>query len=217
MLLILSLVNLAGCDVRSDSTQSEARENPDTLAKSEGMDSTQRYGVISNDSSTEKISPNIVESKESYERFLFESRLPFEIRDVLNKLDNKYAFYFGLNPFYLRGDFNGDGFFDIAILITELSSGKRGILIYHGEVDKIYILGAGNPLEREQDSPENVIEEFSWLNVWFVFGKKDVDQGVTEDHTITLIGEAIHAEKAEAAAGLIYWNGKGYLFYQQGD
>jgi hypothetical protein len=35
-----------------------------------------------------------------------------------------------LNPFYLRGDFDGDGLADYAVLVTRRSDGKKGIAVW---------------------------------------------------------------------------------------
>jgi hypothetical protein len=47
------------------------------------------------------------------------------------KLDGQSDFAFALNPFYLRGDFNGDGKPDVAILVKNKTPGKLGIAICH--------------------------------------------------------------------------------------
>jgi len=48
--------------------------------------------------------------------------------------------------FCLRGDFNGDGKADIAVLVKQRSTGKLGIAIVNGATDKVVILGAGNAI-----------------------------------------------------------------------
>ena len=217
ILLAIAAIGLVKCDSKSGSGQLENKALTDSANGVVISDGSAQLAVA--DDSTQRMPPPQGPSeKELYERFLFESKVPLEVRDVLSKLDNKYQFYFRMNPFYLRGDFNGDGYFDVAILITERSSGKRGMLIYHSKLDEAHVLGAGNRFERKEDPPDPAaFDDFDWLNIWFVYGKREVEQGVTEEETIELTGEAIYAEKAEAAGGLIYWDGKGYYFYQQGD
>src|SRR5213076_1417862 len=58
-------------------------------------------------------------------------------------LGNKYEVAFHMNPFFLSGDFNGDGKTDVAVLVKQRSTGKLGIAIIHGATDKVQILGAG--------------------------------------------------------------------------
>ncbi len=55
------------------------------------------------------------------------------------------------------------------------------------------------------------------MDVWSVYPKGPVSQSVGETTIPTLVGEALHVEKSASASGIIYWNGKKYLWYQQGD
>jgi hypothetical protein len=52
-----------------------------------------------------------------------------------------------INPFYLQGDFNGDGRSDTAIFVREKSSRKAGLLIVHGGVNERFVVAAGSPFE----------------------------------------------------------------------
>src|SRR5690242_9128265 len=47
-------------------------------------------------------------------------------------LAKDYYLSFQLKPSYMRGDFNGDGKIDVAVLVTQRSTGKFGIAIVHG-------------------------------------------------------------------------------------
>jgi len=57
-------------------------------------------------------------------------------------LDGQYDFAFTLNPFHLRGDFNGEGRPDVAIVVKNKESGKLGIAIYHGGKNEIFVVVA---------------------------------------------------------------------------
>src|SRR5256884_3274335 len=74
--------------------------------------------------------------------------IPEEIdRAITNGLLAKdYELSFRVNPFYLRGDFIGDGKADIAILVKQRSTGKLGIAIINGATDKVTVVGAGNAI-----------------------------------------------------------------------
>jgi hypothetical protein len=67
---------------------------------------------------------------------------PHDIPEVIKRaittssLAGNYDLFFRLNPFYLRGDFNGDGKIDVAALVKQRSTGKLGIAILHGEAEK---------------------------------------------------------------------------------
>jgi hypothetical protein len=124
-----------------------------------------------------------------------------------------YAIDGRMNPFYLRGDFDGDGKADYAIWIKVKAGGATGIAIWLSSKHKITILGAGIPF-RFSGSTESTFEN---LNVWEVFGKRPVERGVEADPPPLLIGEAILVGRSESGSGLIYWTGKSFKWYQQGD
>jgi hypothetical protein len=121
-----------------------------------------------------------------------------------------YDLCFRMNPFYLRGDFNGDGEIDTAVLVKQHSTGKVGIAIVHGAADKVTILGAGVGIGNGGD-------DFEWMDSWQAYSKDRVGRGAGETSIPHLRGDALLVGKSESASALIYWNGKGYVWYQQGD
>ena len=125
-------------------------------------------------------------------------------------LAKNYDLSFRMNPFYLRGDFNGDGKIDVAVLVKQRSTGKLGIAIVHGMTSKVSILGAGVGIGNGGD-------DFKWMDSWQVYSKDRVGRGAGETSISHLRGEALLVGKSEAASALIYWNGKRYVWYQQGD
>src|SRR5689334_15463829 len=48
-----------------------------------------------------------------------------------------------LNPFYLRGDFDGDGKPDYAVLVVNKKSRKHGIVVVRSSATAPAVLGAG--------------------------------------------------------------------------
>ncbi|MFC1540028.1 hypothetical protein ACFL41_00900 [Gemmatimonadota bacterium] len=44
------------------------------------------------------------------------------------------------NPSWLRGDFNGDGEFDVAILVRDLSNREKGLVIIHSTLDTLHAI-----------------------------------------------------------------------------
>jgi hypothetical protein len=139
--------------------------------------------------------------------------IPPEVSEAFRKsgLDSTYAFTFNVNPFYLRGDFDGDKATDYAVLVKRKSNGKVGIAIIHGHGLRVAICGAGSLLG-------NGGNDFKWLDAWHVYKKGPTHQGATtEDPPPVLKGDALFVEKSEAASALIYWTGKKYKWYQQGD
>jgi hypothetical protein len=143
--------------------------------------------------------------------FLTAASLAPEIRAVFEKqLLKRYQISTHINPFYLHGDFDGDGQTDTALLIKDRSSGKIGIAILHGKAHRIAVVGAGRPLDTAGD-------DFSWMDAWYVFQRGPVRRGADEKAPPKLRGDALMVSKSESASALVYWNGKSYAWYQQGD
>lgn len=121
-----------------------------------------------------------------------------------------YALSTYLNPYYLQGDFNGDGRSDFAVLAQDKASGKRGILIVHVDAGEYFVIGAGNPIGNGGD-------DFRWMDAWQVYPRGEAGQGADSARSPRLIGDALLTIKTESASGLIYWTGSRYEWYQQGD
>ena len=129
-------------------------------------------------------------------------------RAIANEsLAKKYELSYRMNPFYLRGDFDGDSKIDAAALVKERSTGKLGIAIVHGSTGKVTILGAGTAIGNGGD-------DFEWMDSWRIHAR---DHATSETHSPKLRGDALLVSKSEAASALIYWNGKRYVWSQQGD
>ncbi len=138
-----------------------------------------------------------------------------DIPEVINRavtnglLPKEYELSFRVNPFYLRGDFIGDGKADIAVLVKQRSTGKFGIAIINGATDKVTVVGAGNAIGNGGD-------DFEWMDTWQVYSKGRAIHEA-EGSVPHLRGDALLVGKSEAASALIYWNGKRYVWFQQGD
>lgn len=126
------------------------------------------------------------------------------------QLEADYDFSFRINPCYLRGDFNGDGRLDLAVLIRQRSSDKGGIAIVHGGSDRVFVLAAGNAMRGNWDDMRS-------LDVWGVYRRGTVSGGVGGGEPPVLKGEAILMGKSEASSLLVFWTGTAYDWYSQGD
>ena len=156
--------------------------------------------------------------KES-ERGLSQASQPVaQIRDIpevvkraiaTGSLAREYELSSRVNPSYLRGDLNGDGKTDIAVLVKQLSTGKLGIAIINAATDKVTVVGAGSTIGNGGD-------DFEWMDSWQVYSKDRAAQE-TERSVPHLRGDALLVGKTEAASALIYWDGKRYVWLQQGD
>ena len=140
------------------------------------------------------------------------TNMPDAVKKTLTNglLGKRYAPSSRMNPSYLEGDFDGDGKMDTAVLIKENSTGKVGIAIVNGTTGKVTILGAGIGIGNGGD-------DFEWMDSWQVYSKARGIHTAGEVNVPHLHGDALLVEKSEAASALIYWNGKRYVWSQQGD
>jgi hypothetical protein len=140
------------------------------------------------------------------------SEVPDAVKKALTNgsVAKKYDVSYRIKSFYLEGDFNGDGNADVAFLVTERSTGKVGIAIVHSATGKVTVLGAGTAIGNGGD-------DFEWMDSWKVYSKTRAANAPGENSVPPLRGDALLVEKSEAASALIYWNGKKYVWSQQGD
>jgi hypothetical protein len=124
-------------------------------------------------------------------------------------LSKNYDLSFEMAPFCLRGDFNGDGKTDAAVLVKQRATGKLGIAIVYGATGKVAVLGAGTPIGNGGD-------DFGWMDSWQIRAKP-ATRGKERTQAPPLRGDALLVGKSEAASALIYWNGTRYVWLQQGD
>jgi len=142
--------------------------------------------------------------------FAEEQSLPAWLREALAASARDVVPCSCLNPFYQRGDFDGDGRADYAVLVRHARTGKRGIAFVHRGGVAVYVVGAGNPIGRGGD-------DFSWMDAWRVFERRPVPRGATGGAAPTLRGDGLMVEKTESASAVLWWDGRGYRWYQQGD
>jgi hypothetical protein len=144
--------------------------------------------------------------------FAQESSIPPHLIEAFKKSRSaeQYVFSTLVNPFYIQGDFNGDGRLDCAILVKQKLSGKLGIAIVHAGESNVRVLGAGHSFGNGGD-------DFAWLDAWYAYSKAQVQSGADGGPPPKLKGDALMVIKTEAASSLIYWTGTQYRWYQQGD
>jgi len=128
-----------------------------------------------------------------------------------NNIEPQYSFSNRINPFYQRADFDGDGKLDFAILIKQKATEKIGIALFHSGTEKIFILGAGKSFGNGGDN-------FIWMDYWRVYEKGKVSKSPhTEKPPPVLLGDALLVGQSESSSAILYWTGKDYSWYQQGD
>jgi hypothetical protein len=121
-----------------------------------------------------------------------------------NSLLGKYQFSDRVNPFYLRGDFDGDSKPDYAVAVTEkAATPKAGVIICTTGSPQAQALGAGT-----QFAGDDVFD----FDAWEVYGKRSVREGPSGPPP-TLTAEAIVIREDETASGLVFWDGKKIDWY----
>ena len=130
--------------------------------------------------------------------------IPYELSRAFyaQELNRVYKFSFHINPFYLRGDFDGDGKPDFAAFITKKDSPDKDIVIFNSGSQHIFVIGEGT-----DSSPEH----FNRIDNWQV-----IPVGSPAQPNIEVIRklheECIHMGVFEDGGGVLYWNGKEYIW-----
>ena len=122
----------------------------------------------------------------------------------------------------MKADFNRDGTPDIAVLAKQKSNGSSGILLVHGKSNTYHVFGAGKQFGSGGD-------DFKWMDKWNLYTEKTASETVFDEDSgdilgakdIQLEGPGIlvedHEDGAALAGGIIYWNGKQYIWIHQGE
>ena len=94
-------------------------------------------------------------------------------------------------PCVLRGDFDGDGRPDAAVLVAEAAEPRRkGIALLTSDAERA-LLGAGNAVGNGGD-------DFAWMDAWRVSKKAETTRMLGR-----AAGDGLVVERAESAGGLI--------------
>jgi len=137
------------------------------------------------------------------------------------KLFRQYKPVDFLNHAFIQADFNGDGKIDVAALTIEKKTGKKGIIIIHAGNNQYFILGAGSSFGNGSD-------DFKWARGWKIHKEKfaykttfDKSGDILGSRKFKLIRPAIFIYDEEDgepnSGGIIYWNGKKYIWIHQGE
>jgi hypothetical protein len=138
---------------------------------------------------------------------LSEYNVPDEVTRCMKALGSDYGISGRINPFYLRADFDGDAKLDHAVLVRK--GDQNGFAVCWGGGGKPILLGAG--VEFNETKTLN-------FDAWQVHPRtRKVDVGVGEGRPPSLAGDAILLIWEERGSGLVYWSGKRFRWYQQGN
>ena len=124
-----------------------------------------------------------------------------------------------VNPYYLRGDFNGDEQLDVAFWVRSKDDGTPGIAIIHSTLDTVYVFGAG------QARPTGGSDSYKRVScdTWHLLSQGTVepspygdlpDIGLTEGEPFTFERETLEFVNFGKSAFVFYWaNGKYWEFW----
>jgi hypothetical protein len=137
-------------------------------------------------------------------------------------LDKKYNIASFLKPSYLKADFNGDSTRDIAVLVIEKATKRKGVLLIHGKTNEHFVFGAGTPFANND-------RDFKWADKWQLYTEKTALETQFDKNTGDILGgkeiklarPGILIEDYEDGnaytGGIIYHNGKKYIWIHQGE
>lgn len=133
--------------------------------------------------------------------------VPSTVESCLQKVLGQVELSTTVNPFYLRGDFNGDGRPDYAVTVKGKKSGRLRMLVCT-EAKGVFLLGREGDSRAFSDMPD---DNFFSPN-WMVYTRPEVVQLTKYNSNVpktatTQRGEAI-AMIWEDGVSLIYWDGK---------
>ncbi len=125
-----------------------------------------------------------------------------------------------MNPFFIRGDFNGDGKTDLAFWVTQRSSGLTGVAVIHSTLDKVYYLGAGHDEYGHFEKPGEVsADAWTVLPVGTVSGAFNTIPaiGAIAERPFTFRRETLEFDWLGKASFVYYWANGRYWMIVTGD
>ncbi len=84
------------------------------------------------------------------------------------KLDRQYEINGYLKKTFLEADFNGDGVNDIAALVIQKQTHKKGIILIEAKTLKCTVFGAGTIVGT---NGVDASDDLKWLSQWQVYNK----------------------------------------------
>jgi hypothetical protein len=147
--------------------------------------------------------------------------IPSTFNETFTKLglNKKYQQSAFLSPAFIQADFNGDGVPDVCILVASKTTKKSGLMILHGNSTAYFVFGAGTKFGSGSD-------DFKWADNWTLYTGKNASTTQFDKRSGDIIGSKIVKlfrpgvlieSKEDGAGGIIYWNGKRYIWMHQGE
>lgn len=116
---------------------------------------------------------------------------------------SSYTFDTSINPFYLNVDVDGNQTIDIAAVVVDKASGRRGVAILQHESDSVHIFGAGKPNSLGGNN-------WNWLVGWKAEERLTAGSAVQKN-----VGTALILFTETGGANWMYWDGKEWEWVSQ--
>lgn len=131
----------------------------------------------------------------------------------------KYDIPDSLNPFYLRGDLDGDGKPDYVIRVQNGLTKHFGLAIVLSSQPTVQVLGAGGVRIRVGFGADSyLLDDFDWMDAWQIMPKQPLIRNKLNEKVLAQMrGEGILVEKTESAEAILFWDGKQFRWYQTSD
>jgi len=153
--------------------------------------------------------------------------VPFQVSRCLKGFSGKYQVLKAMNPFYLRGDFDGDKKADYVALIEELATNKQGLLFCFGDANrKPQVLGAGVNVQIGDGEVVAYLLREEGASVDDSTRKGVLVDDLTSDPDTGVWGVAtgcgqrkhdcVYLGKSEAGGGWFIWDGRRFVWRQGG-
>jgi hypothetical protein len=140
---------------------------------------------------------------------------------VQKGLDKKYEINGFLKPAFFKVDLNNDGVPDYAFSISNKYNKKKGIMLIRGRSNAYVVIGAGTRFG-------NGGNDIKWAAGWNIYRRPEAyvtstnrSGDITKSKKIKLKRPGLYVydlvDGQPNAGGIIYWNGKKYVWLQQGE
>jgi hypothetical protein len=137
---------------------------------------------------------------------LADSAEPPQVAACLHAAGPNYAASRAIVPSYLAGDFDGDSKPDVAVVVNR--GKQQGIAACLSGTPAPVILGAGAAFNEMPNLD---------FTAWRLHLKsRRVARGFGQGRPPVLKGDALYLEW-ESGSAVVYWNGRRFVWYQQGD
>jgi hypothetical protein len=153
---------------------------------------------------------------------IYDSALSAFDPDLLRKAEERGLYdrtelpvFRGMNPFFMRGDFNGDGELDLAFWVRDTKTQERGIAIVHSTLDRLYVFGAGRPRPPPAEPNTTTLDVDAWHLLPAGHTEPHLYTGVpalglTAEQPFTFERETIEFVHLLKSAFAFYWAGGQY-------